>query len=379
MDDSVPDAGGPANRPGRDRGPRRPPRRRTNTRVRNGTGTPVRRTPTGRPAPDARPPGPDRRPPGPRRTTRSPDVPRDRGGRSPVDSGHRPSEAAIDVGQQLGRGHRGRPRREGHQPRTRREALRTGAADPAEMGPDLTPKPIAHHRRAHRPGHGEGQPRGFGRSGRGEEHGHRHDTTTDPTTMTPQLLEGAAITDSPDQADRRRRPLRRRDRRTLRPARVDMRARKPCFLARRRLLGWNVRFTGPPRRTGQELLSGRRPSMEQDWSDADPGRRTDVGGAPVRGATVEGGRRMRQHDRRATVPRPSTGLDPDGHWWSDRGRYPSERIGQGYPHVWTSLWNRARGRGSQCRSNRQNSCGQPVRWPCGNRCRTPCGTPRSPW
>jgi hypothetical protein len=28
-----------------------------------------------------------------------------------------------------------------------------------------------------------------------------------------------------------------------RPARVRMRARKPCFRARRRVLGWNVRFT----------------------------------------------------------------------------------------------------------------------------------------
>ncbi len=46
-----------------------------------------------------------------------------------------------------------------------------------------------------------------------------------------------------DQADRRWRPLARRDLRTARPARVLMRLRKPCFLERRRLLGWNVRFT----------------------------------------------------------------------------------------------------------------------------------------
>ena len=39
------------------------------------------------------------------------------------------------------------------------------------------------------------------------------------------------------------RPLSRRDRSTARPARVDIRCRKPCFLARRRLLGWYVRFT----------------------------------------------------------------------------------------------------------------------------------------
>ena len=39
------------------------------------------------------------------------------------------------------------------------------------------------------------------------------------------------------------RPLRRRDFSTARPALVDIRARKPCFFARRRVLGWKVRFT----------------------------------------------------------------------------------------------------------------------------------------
>jgi hypothetical protein len=38
------------------------------------------------------------------------------------------------------------------------------------------------------------------------------------------------------------RPLARRDARTARPPRVAMRARKPCFLARLRTLGWKVRF-----------------------------------------------------------------------------------------------------------------------------------------
>ena len=38
-------------------------------------------------------------------------------------------------------------------------------------------------------------------------------------------------------ADSRRRPLARRARRTARPPLVDIRARKPCFFARRRILG----------------------------------------------------------------------------------------------------------------------------------------------
>jgi len=50
-----------------------------------------------------------------------------------------------------------------------------------------------------------------------------------------------------DQALSRSRPLRLRAARTARPARVRMRSRKPCVLARRRLFGWNVRLlTGAP-------------------------------------------------------------------------------------------------------------------------------------
>lgn len=44
------------------------------------------------------------------------------------------------------------------------------------------------------------------------------------------------------QAEISERPLRRRAARIERPARVRMRRRKPCFLARLRLLGWNVRL-----------------------------------------------------------------------------------------------------------------------------------------
>lgn len=44
------------------------------------------------------------------------------------------------------------------------------------------------------------------------------------------------------QAEMSERPLRRRAARIERPARVRIRRRKPCFLARLRLLGWNVRL-----------------------------------------------------------------------------------------------------------------------------------------
>lgn len=54
------------------------------------------------------------------------------------------------------------------------------------------------------------------------------------------LSEAGEITpalETSDQADRRWRPLSRRAFKTARPARVFMRARKPCFFERRRLLG----------------------------------------------------------------------------------------------------------------------------------------------
>jgi hypothetical protein len=44
------------------------------------------------------------------------------------------------------------------------------------------------------------------------------------------------------QAERRTRPFARREASTLRPPTVLILARKPCFRARRILLGWKVRF-----------------------------------------------------------------------------------------------------------------------------------------
>ena len=59
----------------------------------------------------------------------------------------------------------------------------------------------------------------------------------DSNTVTPEADESVAFADPVDQAERRARPLARRDFNTARPARVLMRARKPCLRARRRLLG----------------------------------------------------------------------------------------------------------------------------------------------
>ena len=60
------------------------------------------------------------------------------------------------------------------------------------------------------------------------------------------------VGENPDQAESSVRPLPRRAARMARPARVRMRERKPCFLARRRLFGWKVRLLTviTPRRVG---------------------------------------------------------------------------------------------------------------------------------
>jgi hypothetical protein len=78
------------------------------------------------------------------------------------------------------------------------------------------------------------------------------------------------VPDAVDQAERRARPWRRRARRTARPDRVAIRVRKPCFLARRRLLGWKVLFMiclvlsipGATRRQGRRSRHHRASTRE---------------------------------------------------------------------------------------------------------------------
>lgn len=64
-----------------------------------------------------------------------------------------------------------------------------------------------------------------------------HATSGRSTTGSVEVPEGAAVTNAPNQADNRCRPLRRRDRITARPPRDDIRLRKPCRLDRFRTLG----------------------------------------------------------------------------------------------------------------------------------------------
>ena len=64
-------------------------------------------------------------------------------------------------------------------------------------------------------------------------------------TVPPCATARTRSRESAHQAERRFLPLARRALITARPARVAMRARKPCLRARFRRLGWNVRFIDP--------------------------------------------------------------------------------------------------------------------------------------
>lgn len=89
-----------------------------------------------------------------------------------------------------------------------------------------------------------------------------------------EAAERVTTADPVDQADRRWRPLRRRFLMIALPARVDMRCRKPCLRTRRRLLGWNVRFTSTPRNRGEPSVARTAPPLDAFGSRAprSPGR-----------------------------------------------------------------------------------------------------------
>ena len=82
------------------------------------------------------------------------------------------------------------------------------------------------------------------RPGRVATHGTDRDRADSQPAGPREGLERLTVADAPDQAERRFRPRARRARMTALPPRVRIRMRKPCVLARLRLLGWNVRFTG---------------------------------------------------------------------------------------------------------------------------------------
>jgi len=137
-----------------------------------------------------------------------------------------------------------------------------------------------------------------------------------PTPRPRRTLQGterSPVADPPDQADRRARPLSRRALMMARPARVDIRCRNPWRLARRRLFGWNGRFThrlrclsrlgaadagrGPRLRGPQRCPSLRLPDR--------PGNLPPASDASLAGANADAGSRGPAPTRGSPGPPPT--------------------------------------------------------------------------
>jgi len=136
-----------------------------------------------------------------------------------------------------------------HKKATARKRLKVPAHELTQASPD----PVPGHRGANRPADDESYPGRLGGMdpvGPDQQVTHQaRPTRTDPGAHRQRELRGAPHPGlgRQDQALSFSRPLCRRAARTARPARVRMRSRKPCVLARRRLFGWNVRLlTGAP-------------------------------------------------------------------------------------------------------------------------------------
>ncbi len=142
--------------------------------------------------------------------------------------------------------------------------------DRGDDGAKLTAQPIATRRRSDRAADREGDAQ---RHRRGiVEKGAPQGLGSGRATGACQCLERPASADPPDQAESRVRPLSRRALMIDRPARVRIRARKPCLRARRRVLGWNVRFTvSRPSRTCSTNGQAPRPRTSDGRSGEQPG------------------------------------------------------------------------------------------------------------
>lgn len=104
--------------------------------------------------------------------------------------------------------------------------------------PEATANPVPNNSWSNQPGDGVGHPRT--RTIHLVTGGSKADpqgTTTHRTTVTAKEVKIVPSTQSANQADNRARPFWRRAEMMARPARVCIRFRKPCFLARRRVLG----------------------------------------------------------------------------------------------------------------------------------------------
>jgi hypothetical protein len=129
----------------------------------------------------------------------------------------------------------------------------------------LATNPIAKHSPAHVSANGVAH---MGtRQGRVSQHQTPQSIRANICSLFGQSGEDLPLAYPADQAESLCRPLARRDFKMARPARVFIRWRKPCFLARRRLFGWKVRFTHASSVRCREGLdnSGRTTYWAERW------------------------------------------------------------------------------------------------------------------
>jgi hypothetical protein len=186
--------------------------------------------------------------------------------------------------------------------------------------------------------------------------------SSDPSPVTRQGAEGVTAVDPLDQAESRARPLARRFFKMLRPERVLMRARKPCFLARRWALGWYVRFIFVSSSAGGRSAG---PSTIRVWTAVKARRMTlqGYGCSPARANQHEtidhqrsrcrvARRRRRPLRRRGTsteaVTRRLHAIGPcwsarhphEGpFWWGPESWYVATPASSNRcPQMWTTVW-----------------------------------------
>ncbi len=190
--------------------------------------------------------------------------------------------------------------------------------------PETSPDAVALHSGTHALSDRVGDARRHDRVGTHEGHRHRTSAVTDTRCERP---EGGPVPDTPDQADSRSRPLRRRAARTARPARVLMRTRNPCVFLRLRLFGWNVRFTvlSPGRSANTHPIGAVRALGFRPCDSQEAGR---IPRNPLRANRIRcpDRRRMpcsthRRVDQRRSVPAAMTSvtLGPRASGWARRG------------------------------------------------------------
>ena len=303
----------------------------------------------------------------------------------------------------------------GHRRRGDREQVRTrgswrwrGGHELGDGGSEPPAEAVAHDRAAHVPTDRVGHPRRLVGRRAGRCDGQRPDRDPDPAA--PELDKGGAITDPPGHAESRARPFDAGGRMMARPARVDIRWRKPWRLPA--CARWVDRCaslvaspaTRPPRAPRTDLGDGHRVAASRSAARLAP--RAPTTGRSAHDACRYGRARAARWattaDRLPSRDKPLPSVPRAGDRWCygrppaagharfrPRGGRPAIRSSEGSvmhgpaPSGLTVFHRCGRSCGRQDDRGRNgwwetlSSCGSPARSPCGRRSPTPSGARRS--